>query len=221
MTPLFWRGLAALSTLTTAFACSDDVSRRESDSAAVASAEPSTPAPDTFRVAFETTQGPFTVEVIRAWSPRGADRFHELVSAGYFSDIAFFRVLPGFVAQFGMHGDPDVNRRWEDRPIQDDPVAQSNRRGTIVFATAGPNTRRNQFFINFADNARLDAMGFSPFGRVVEGMSVVDSIHAGYREIPDQARIGSEGNAYLKRQFPELDYITSARVVAQETTTSP
>jgi peptidyl-prolyl cis-trans isomerase A (cyclophilin A) len=171
------------------------------------------PAPDSFRVAFETTRGNFVVDVIRAWSPRGVDRFHELVNAGYFTDVAFFRVLPGFVAQFGMHGDPSVNRRWDERPIADDPVVQSNKRGTIVFATSGPNTRGNQFFINFADNSRLDGMGFSPFGRVVEGMGVVDSIYAGYGEQPDQSRIASQGNAYLKRDFPRLDYIKSARVV--------
>jgi peptidyl-prolyl cis-trans isomerase A (cyclophilin A) len=164
-------------------------------------------------VAFETTRGTFVVGVIRAWSPRGADRFHELVSAGYFTDIAFIRVLPGFVAQFGMHGDPAVNRRWEANPIPDDRVVQSNTRGTIVFATSGPNTRRNQLFINYSDNMRLDGLGFSPFGRVVEGMSVVDSIYAGYGETPDQARVATEGNAYLKRDFPRLDYITSAKIV--------
>jgi peptidyl-prolyl cis-trans isomerase A (cyclophilin A) len=112
-----------------------------------------------------------------------------------------------------MHGDPAVNGRWADNRILDDPVFQSNKRGTIVFATSGPNTRGNQFFINYADNTRLDGMGFSPFGRVVEGMSVVDSIYAGYRETPDQERVAAEGNAYLKRQFPRLDYIKSARIV--------
>jgi len=122
-------------------------------------------------------------------------------------------VLPGFVAQFGMHGDPSVNRRWSDRPIPDDPVAQSNKRGTIVFATSGPNSRGNQLFINFADNTGLDRQGFSPFGRVVEGMGVVDSIYAGYGEAPDQSLIAADGNQYLKREFPRLDYIESARVV--------
>ena len=195
-----------------AIACSKDSPPPHSDSARGES-EPSAPAPDSFRVAFETTRGNVVVDVIRAWSPRGADRFHELVNDGYFTDVSFFRVLPGFVAQFGMHGDPAVNRRWSDRPILDDPVIQSNKRGTIVFATSGPNTRGNQSFINYSDNARLDAMGFSPFGRVVEGMSAVDSIYAGYGETPDQARITTEGNAYLKRQFPRLDYIKSARIV--------
>jgi cyclophilin family peptidyl-prolyl cis-trans isomerase len=197
-----------------AIACSkDSPPPQASDSASRPPSAAATPAPDSFRVAFETTRGNFVVDVIRAWSPRGVDRFHELVNAGYFTDVAFFRVIPGFVAQFGMHGDPAVNRRWDDRPIPDDPVVQSNKRGTIVFATAGPNTRGNQFFINYADNTRLDGQGFSPFGRVVDGMRVVDSIYAGYGETPDQARVGAEGNAYLKRQFPRLDYIKSARIV--------
>ena len=196
-----------------AISCSRDTTPERSDTLAPAPSAAATPAPESFRVAFETTRGPFVVDVIRAWSPRGADRFHELVKAGYFTDVGFFRVVPGFVAQFGMHGDPAVNRRWSDTSIPDDPVAHSNARGTIVFATRGPNTRSNQFFINFSDNARLDGMGFSPFGRVVEGMSVVDSIYAGYGETPDQGRIAADGNAYLKRQFPRLDYIKSARIV--------
>jgi peptidyl-prolyl cis-trans isomerase A (cyclophilin A) len=197
-----------------AIACSKDSPPQRADSTTSAASGTVTASPDSFRVAFETTRGNFVVDVVRAWSPRGVDRFHELVNAGYFTDIAFIRVLPRFVAQFGMHGDPAVNRRWEDRRILDDPVVQSNKRGTIVFATSGPNTRGNQFFINYGDNARLDGMGFSPFGRVVEGMSVVDSIYAGYGETPDQERVAAEGNAYLKRQFPRLDYIKSARIVS-------
>ena len=203
-----------------AVACSKDSPSPRDESAARAPSSATPAAPDSFRVAFETTRGNFVVDVIRAWSPRGADRFHELLNAGYFSDIAFIRVLPGFVAQFGMHGDPEVNRRWE-APILDDPVVQSNKRGTIVFATSGPNTRGNQFFINYSDNARLDGMGFSPFGRVVEGMSVVDSIHSGYGEAPDQGRVSAEGNAYLKREFPKLDYITSARIVGSTSARAP
>jgi peptidyl-prolyl cis-trans isomerase A (cyclophilin A) len=197
-----------------AIACAkDSPPPQRSDSTARAPSSAAAPAPDTFRVAFETTRGDFAVDVIRAWSPRDVDRFHELVKAGYFTDVAFFRVLPGFVAQFGMHGDPSTNKRWDDSPIPDDPVVQSNKRGTIVFATSGPNTRGNQFFINFANNSSLDRQGFSPFGRVVEGMGVVDSIYAGYGEEPDQSRVAAEGNAYLKRHFPRLDYIKSARVV--------
>jgi peptidyl-prolyl cis-trans isomerase A (cyclophilin A) len=207
------RQLTTLCLSTIAIACAADPPAQRADSAAGAQSPAPAAAPDSFRVAFETTRGNFVVDVVRAWSPRGADRFHELVNAGYFNDLAFFRVLPGFVAQFGMHGDPAVNRQWEDKSIPDDPVTQTNARGTIVFATSGPNTRANQFFINYADNARLDGMGFSPFGRVVEGMSVVDSIHAGYGETPDQARIASQGNVYLKEQFPRLDYIKTARIV--------
>jgi len=207
------RVLAGLCVFAITTACSRDSRPEGAGSTARGPSDTPPAAPDSFRVAFETTRGNFVVEVIRAWSPRGADRFHEMVDAGYFKDIAFLRVLPGFVAQFGMHGDPAVNRRWEARPIPDDPVVQGNARGTIVFATSGPNTRRNQFFINYSANMRLDGMGFSPFGRVVEGMGVVDSIYAGYGETPDQARIAAEGNAYLKRSFPQLDYITSARIV--------
>lgn len=207
------RRLVAVGASVLAVACSREPAGEKAESAAPAPSGAVPAAPDSFRVAFETTRGNFVVDVIRAWSPRGVDRFHELVNAGYFTDIAFIRVVPGFVAQFGMHGDPDVNRRWEEQTIPDDPVAQSNKRGTIVFATRGPNTRGNQFFINYSDNARLDGMGFSPFGRVVEGMSVVDSIYAGYGEAPDQARVSADGNAYLRREFPRLDYITSVKIV--------
>jgi peptidyl-prolyl cis-trans isomerase A (cyclophilin A) len=215
MTGFRGRMLGALCTTAIAIACTADSPPQRSDSAAGTQSATAAPAPDSFRVAFETTRGNFVVDVFRRWSPRGADRFHELVNAGYFRDVAFFRVLPGFVAQFGMHGDPAVNRQWEDKSITDDPVTESNARGTIVFATSGPNTRANQFFINYADNARLDGMGFSPFGRVVEGMGVVDSIYAGYGETPDQARIAAQGNAYLQQRFPRLDYIRSASIVRQ------
>jgi peptidyl-prolyl cis-trans isomerase A (cyclophilin A) len=205
--------LAILSFAGVAIACSREPAQQRSESTTRGPSSTTPAAPDSFRVAFETTRGNFVVDVLRAWSPRGVDRFHELVTAGYFTDIAFIRVVPGFVAQFGMHGDPDVNRRWEEKTIPDDPVVQSNKRGTLVFATRGPNTRGNQFFINFSDNARLDGMGFSPFGRVVEGMSVVDSIYSGYGEAPDQGRVSADGNAYLKREFPRLDYIKSVRIV--------
>jgi cyclophilin family peptidyl-prolyl cis-trans isomerase len=206
--------VAALCVSVVAIACAKDSPPSQgSDSTARAPSSAATRAPDSFRVAFETTRGNFVVDVHRDWSPHGVDRFHELVDSGYFTNVAFFRVLPGFVAQFGMHGDPSMNKRWDDRPIADDSVVQSNKRGTIVFATAGPNTRANQFFINFADNTSLDRQGFSPFGRVVEGMGVVDSIYAGYGESPEQSRVAAEGNKYLKRYFPRLDYVKSARVV--------
>jgi cyclophilin family peptidyl-prolyl cis-trans isomerase len=171
-------------------------------------------APDTFRVRLETSKGNVVVEVVRNLSPLGADRFYELVQSGYFAEARFFRVMPGFIAQFGMHADPAVNARWENRMIADEPVQTTNARGTIVFAkTPLPNTRSNQFFINLADNPSLDDMGFSPFGRVVEGMAAVDAIFSGYGERPDQGSISAQGNAYLNAQFPKLDFIRSATVI--------
>jgi peptidyl-prolyl cis-trans isomerase A (cyclophilin A) len=176
-------------------------------------------APEKFRVQFDTTKGKFTVEVSRALSPNGADRFYNLARSGYFKDIAFFRVISGFMVQFGIHGDPAISAKWRETSIKDDPVTGSNTRGTITFATAGPNTRTTQLFINFADNTRLDSMGFSPFGKVVEGMDVVDKINAEYGEGapqgrgPNQGRVQAEGNAYLKKDFPNLDYIKSATIV--------
>jgi peptidyl-prolyl cis-trans isomerase A (cyclophilin A) len=176
-------------------------------------------APDTFKVQFVTTKGKFTVEVTRSLSPNGADRFYNLIRSGYFKDIAFFRVIPGFMCQFGIHGDPAVSAKWREANIADDPVIGSNKRGTITFATAGPNTRTTQLFINFADNSSLDGQGFSPFGKVTEGMDVVDKINSEYGEGapggngPEQGRIQMEGNAYLKKDFPNLDYIKSATIV--------
>jgi peptidyl-prolyl cis-trans isomerase A (cyclophilin A) len=175
-------------------------------------------APDTVRVRFETSKGPFVVEAYRNWSPNGVDRFYQLVRMGYFDDVRFFRVISGFMAQFGLHGNPRVWSAWRDRAIPDEPVTQSNKRGTITFATRGPNTRSAQFFINYRDNANLDQMGFTPFGVVTEGMNVVDSLYSGYGEGPpgngpDQDQMAAEGNAYLKRAFPKLDYIVKATVM--------
>lgn len=176
-------------------------------------------APDTFQVRFTTTRGEFTVEVNRSWAPRGADRFYNLVKIGYFQDIAFFRAIEGFMVQFGIHGDPRVSSAWRSAQIQDDPVVESNTRGTITFATAGPHTRTTQFFINFRDNSPLDRQGFASFGRVIEGMEVVDSLYKGYGEGaprgagPNQGLIQQQGNAYLKSNFPKLDYIESARLL--------
>jgi peptidyl-prolyl cis-trans isomerase A (cyclophilin A) len=176
-------------------------------------------APATFRVRFETTKGPFVVEVTRAWAPRGADRFYNLVKAGYYDDVTFFRVIDNFMVQFGIHGDPAVNAVWREARIPDDPVTQSNRRGMLTYATAGPGTRTTQLFINFRDNTGLDGQGFAPFGRVVEGMSVVDSLYSGYGEGaprgmgPDQGRAQAEGNSYLRGSFPKLDSIQTARLV--------
>jgi peptidyl-prolyl cis-trans isomerase A (cyclophilin A) len=177
-------------------------------------------APDTYRVLFETTGGDFSVEVRRALSPNGADRFYNLVRNGFYDGVRFFRVIDGFMAQFGMHGDPQVTAAWRAAPIPDDPVAASNTRGTVTFAmTNQPNSRTTQVFINYRDNSNLDAMGFAPFGEVVVGMDVVDQLFAGYGEGapggagPSQAQIQAEGNDYLAEQFPELDYIERATIV--------
>jgi len=179
-------------------------------------------APDTFKAQFTTTKGKIVIEVTRSLSPNGADRFYNLVRSGYFKDLAFFRVIPGFMCQFGIHGDPAVSAKWREANIADDPVKGSNTRGTITFATAGPNTRTTQLFINFGNNVNLDGMGFSPFGKVVEGMDVVDKINGEYGEGapggngPNQGRVQMEGNAYLKKDFPNLDYIKSASIVPAE-----
>ena len=180
--------------------------------------------PDTFKAQFDTTKGKFTIEVTRSLSPNGSDRFYNLVHSGYFTDVAFFRVIPGFMCQFGIHGDPDVAAKWANASIPDDPVKGSNTRGTITYAMAGPNTRSTQFFINFGDNIRLDGMGFSPFGKVTVGMDVVDKINGEYGDMPQQGgngpdpgRMAHEGNAYLKKNFPNLDYIKSATILPAET----
>jgi peptidyl-prolyl cis-trans isomerase A (cyclophilin A) len=169
-----------------------------------------------YRVRFETSAGNFVVEVSPEWSPRGAARLRELVEQSYFTDARFFRVVPGFVAQFGMHADPAVNARWADSTLPDEPVRHSNLRGTITFAkTALPNTRSNQFFINLVDNVSLDAMGFAPVGRIVEGMDVVDRLNGEYGEAASQNQpmIAERGNAYLLENFPKLDYIKTATIV--------
>ena len=176
-------------------------------------AAPAGPAPDTFRVAFETSKGRFVVEAVRAWAPNGADRFHAMARERFFDGERFFRVLPGFVAQFGIGDDRKANERWEKLPLPDDPVRQHNVRGTIVFTTDGPNTRTHQMFVNLGDNSRLDRDGFAPFGRVVEGMAVVDSLYDDYGDDPQQHLISTLGNNYLQRMFPKLDYIVTARVV--------
>lgn len=172
-------------------------------------------APDTYKAKFDTSVGPFVIEVTRAWAPLGADRFYNLVNSGFFEDVRFFRVIPGFMVQFGIHGVPSVATIWRSQQIKDDPVKQSNKRGYITFATAGPNTRTTQLFINFVDNAGLDNQGFAPFGRVVEGMAVVDKINAKYGGAPSERQdlIQSQGNAYLNKQFPGLDFIKAATIV--------
>ncbi len=170
-------------------------------------------APAVFKAKFATTAGDFVVEVHRDWAPLGADRFYNLVRYGYFTNAAFFRVVPGFVVQFGLSASPAANKVWSQARFKDDPVLQSNKRGYLVFATAGPNTRTTQLFINYADNARLDAMGFAPFGVVVDGMPVVDKIFPGYREQPQQDLITNRGDAYLKANFPMIDKIKLAQIL--------
>ena len=175
-------------------------------------------APETFKVDFDTSKGKFVVEVTRAWAPNGADRLYNLVKNGFFNDTRFFRVISGFMVQFGIHGDPAISAAWRMARIPDDPVKESNKRGYITFATAGPNTRTTQVFINFRDNAGLDGQGFSPFGRVTSGMDVVDKLYSGYGEGapsgrgPDQGRVQAEGNAYLTKSFPEMDYVKTATI---------
>lgn len=176
-------------------------------------------APATYKVKFETTEGEFVVQVNREWAPGGADRFYNLVQIGYFSEISFFRAIEGFMVQFGISGYPEVSAAWREARIPDDPVKQTNSRGRLTFATAGPNTRTTQLFINYGDNANLDGMGFAPIGEVVSGMEVVDKLHKGYGEGaprgrgPNQGLLQSNGNAYLKTDFPELDYVIKASVV--------
>ncbi len=170
--------------------------------------------PDSYRVRFVTTKGPFVVLVKRSLAPRGADRFYELVRIGYFTDVRFFRLVPNFVVQFGIHGDPAVNAMWDTAAIPDDPNRSSNADGTISFAASGPNTRATQLFISTGNNARkLDGQKlFSPFGTVVEGMTVVRALNAEYGEEPNPAKAVRQGNRYLTRWFPALDYIKSATI---------
>ena len=176
-------------------------------------------APATYKARFDTSKGTFVIEVHRAWAPTGADRFYNLVKGGYFDDVRFFRVVDGFMAQFGIHGDPKVSALWRNARIKDDPVQQSNQRGFVTYATSGPNARTTQVFISFKDNSSLDGLGFAPFGRVISGMEVVDTLFDGYGDGPpygpgpDQGRFQMEGNAYLARAFPKLDFIRKAAIV--------
>jgi len=173
-----------------------------------------------FAVKLTTTKGDIIIDVTRSWAPRGADRFHELVKNGYYTDIAFFRVIGGFMAQVGISGDPAMNRIWRGRQIKDDPVTQSNTRGMVTFATGGPNTRTTQVFINFGNNRSLDQMGFSPFGKVRD-MGPVDALYSGYGEGapqgrgPNQGAIQAQGNTYLRESFPKLDYIEKAEILEE------
>jgi peptidyl-prolyl cis-trans isomerase A (cyclophilin A) len=170
-------------------------------------------APDVFNVKFTTTKGDFVVQVTRAWAPLGADRFYNLVKHGFFTDAAFFRVVPGFIIQFGLSANPAVNKVWQSANIKDDPSKQSNKPGYLTFATAGPNTRTTQLFINFGNNTFLDSQGFTPFGQVTSGMEVVQKLYSGYGERPDQHSITALGKPYLDKNFPDIDSISSATIV--------
>lgn len=179
------------------------------------------PAPDSFRVRFATTKGDVVVEAVRAWSPLGVDRLYHLVRAGFFEDVAFYRVIPGFVAQFGAHPVPAVNEAWFEAPLPDEPVIMPNVRGTLTYAKGGPNTRTTQLFFNYRDNSEvLDGSGFTPIGRVVEGSGVLLQLYGEYGDFPpagsgpDFACVMTSGNTYLERRFEHLDYIRSAEIVS-------
>ncbi|AMV18058.1 Peptidyl-prolyl cis-trans isomerase A precursor [Planctomyces sp. SH-PL14] len=169
---------------------------------------------DVYLVNLETSKGRVVLEIHPEWAPIGADRFRELVDAEFFDDCRFFRAVPGFVVQCGMSGDPLVNSKWKEKKLPDDPVLQTNKRGYVTFATSGTDSRTTQFFINLKHNAALDKMGFAPIGRVIEGMELVDQIETKYAEEPDQQLISTRGNAYLRSNFPDLDYIQTARTKA-------
>ena len=174
----------------------------------------SEPQKGTFTVKVESSAGDFTIEVHRDWAPIGAERFYQLVKAGYYNECRYFRVVPGFMVQFGMNGDPAVQREW-DRNIRDDAVTESNKRGYVTFATSGPDSRTTQIFINFGDNSSLDGQGFAPFGKVIEGMENVDAIESKYGESPGQGSIESGGNAYLQQSFPDLDFVKKMSILSE------
>jgi peptidyl-prolyl cis-trans isomerase A (cyclophilin A) len=170
-------------------------------------------AASTYRVLLDTSQGPVVIEVDRNLAPNGAKHFYELVKAHYYDGSRFYRVVPGFVVQWGAAANPEVTQKW-DVTISDDPVKGSNKPGTVAFAATGqPNSRTTHLFINLGDNSKLDAMGFAPIGRVVSGMKSVENIFPGYGETPDQNIISAQGNAYLKKDFPQLDYIKTAHII--------
>ncbi len=171
-------------------------------------------APPTFKARFTSSKGNFTILVHRDWAPIGADRFYNLVKVGFYDEARFFRVVPGFMVQFGLAANPQATAAWKSAPMNDDPVTQTNKRAFVTYAKTGqPNSRSTQIFINYGNNARLDAMGFAPFGEVVEGMDVVDKINAEHGEKPNQGAITSQGNAYLNAQFPTLDFVKVAVVL--------
>jgi peptidyl-prolyl cis-trans isomerase A (cyclophilin A) len=169
-------------------------------------------APDTYKVKLDTSKGPVVIEVHRSWAPVGADHLYSLVKSGFYNEVRFFRVVPGFMVQFGMSGDPKVQSA-HNTTIKDDPVKESNKRGYVTFAKTGaPNSRSTQVFINYKDNTFLDSQGFAPIGQVVSGLDVVDKINSEYKERPNQSEITASGNAYLTKEFPNLDYIKTATI---------
>jgi peptidyl-prolyl cis-trans isomerase A (cyclophilin A) len=176
-------------------------------------------APPVYKVKLDTTKGDVVIEVHREWAPRGADRFYNLVKLGFFDDVAFFRAIPKFMVQFGIHGHPDVSKAWKTATLKDDRRIQPNAKGSISFANSGKDTRSTQVFINYNDNTPLDPMGFAPFGKVIEGMGVVETLYQGYGEGepkgpgPDQRKIERDGNEYLRKSFPKLDWIEHATLM--------
>lgn len=204
--------------LMTACSTTSPESAQREQAAAPAEAKPAAPAPAEeakaapVKVRLETSKGTIVMEVHKDWAPIGAERFLDLVKAGYYTDARFFRVVPNFVVQFGLAADPAMTKKW-DYPIDDDPVKRTNRGGSVTFATAGPNTRTTQVFINLRTNQMLDDQGFAPFAQVVEGMDVVEKLYSGYGEAPDQDAITKQGNKYLEAKFPKLDYIKTATIV--------
>jgi peptidyl-prolyl cis-trans isomerase A (cyclophilin A) len=192
--------------------------RMTTDPALLKPASLTAKAPDVYEVTLKTGKGDIVVQVTRAWAPLGADRFYNLVKHGFYNGASFFRIVPGFVVQFGLSGDPAVNRAWKNANLKDDPVTQSNKPGTLTFATAGPNTRTTQLFINLGNNAGLDGQGFAAFGQVTSGMDVVQKLYSGYGERPDQGAITSEGKAYVDKNFPNIDKIETATVTSPATT---
>jgi peptidyl-prolyl cis-trans isomerase A (cyclophilin A) len=171
-------------------------------------------APEVYRVKWETSRGDVVIEVTRSWAPRGADRFYNLVKNGFYDECRFFRVVPNFMVQIGMHADPKVSQVWGNATITDDPVTKTNRKGTVTFAKTGaPNSRTTQVFINYKANAFLDGQGFAPFGTVVQGMELIEAVYPGYGEAPDQGMIRARGNQYLNSNFPKLDYIKTATIL--------
>ena len=170
-------------------------------------------APNVYTAKFDTSAGVFVIEVHADWAPKGADRFYNLVKNGFYDNCRFFRVMPNFMVQFGINGDPAIQRNWQNATITDEAVKQGNTRGYVSFAKSElPNSRTTQVFINFKDNSGLNRQGFAPFGKVISGMEVVDKIYSGYGQTPQQPRIQAEGNAYLTKSFPKLDYIKKATI---------